>query len=36
VIVPDATADLHGVMIAIAERRLGKSDLAALLRYLAS
>jgi death-on-curing protein len=36
VIVPEATADLHAVMIAIAERRLGKSDLAALFRRLAS
>jgi hypothetical protein len=36
VIVPDATADHHAGMIAIAERRLGKSDLAALFRRLAS
>lgn len=36
VIVPDAVADLHAAMIGIAERRTGKSDLAALLRSLAS
>jgi death-on-curing protein len=34
--VPEATAELHAAMIGIAERRLGKADLASLFRRLAA
>ena len=34
--IPEATDAIYDALIGIAERRLGKSDLAALLRYLAS
>ena len=36
VVVPEATAELHAAMIAIAERRLAKADLASLFRRLAA
>ena len=36
VVVPQATTELHAAMIAIAERRLSKADLASFLRRLAT
>jgi death-on-curing protein len=36
VVVPEATPELHAAMIGIAERRLGKPDLASLFRRLAA